>query len=154
MKNPTLGYEEDTEISKREIATIQLEEAVRLFLEEKFLCALTLAGAAEEILSRLVNSIGQPSSAEGSAEAILNLKNRGAVAGLAGVSQSSLFKQWNKGRNAMKHHDPKESEIVVLNVFDEAYWMIRRGLENAKVIGVPIRNQLDFENWVVVNINM
>lgn len=154
MKNPTLGYEEDIEISKSEIATIQLEEAILLFLDEKFLCALTLAGAAEEIFSRLANSIGRPSAAEGSAAAILDLKNRGGVAGLADVSQSSLIKQWNKGRNAVKHHDPKESEIVVLNVFDEAYWMIRRGLDNAKVVGVPIRNELDFENWVVVNINM
>ena len=121
MKNPTLGYEEDIEISKGEIATIQLEEAILLFLDQKFLCALTLAGAAEEILSRLANSIGQPSAAESSAAAILKLKSQSGVAGLANASQSSLFTQWNKGRNELKHHDPKGSEMVVLNVFDEAY---------------------------------
>jgi len=52
MLAPTLGYEDDTEISKAEIAQVQLTEAIALFIEERFLCALTLSGAAEEVLTR------------------------------------------------------------------------------------------------------
>jgi len=74
VKTPTLGYEDDTAISKHEIATIQLEEAINLFIGEKFLCALTLAGAEEKVLSRLLNASGQPSAVEQSAEAFLNIK--------------------------------------------------------------------------------
>lgn len=76
MKTPTLGYEDDTAISKHEIAVVQLEEAIALLIGEKFLCALTLAGAAEEILSRLLNASGQPSAVEQSAEAVQNIKRK------------------------------------------------------------------------------
>ena len=154
MKTPTLGYEEDTEIAKSEIARIQLEEAISLFLSEKFLCALTLAGAAEEVLARLVNARGRPSAMEASAEAAIQLKEKVDLEGLAGVTEKSLFGVWNKARNAVKHHSEKEGETVVLNMFDEAYWMIKRGLENAKMLGVHIRNETNFENWIIVNINM
>jgi hypothetical protein len=154
MNTPTLGYEDDTEISKPEVARLQLEEAIRLFVAKKFLCALTLAGAAEEILARLANAAGKPSVTEASTAAIAELKNRAEITGLADVTQASVFNRWNKARNAAKHHNSKESEILTLNVLDEAYWMIRRGLANAKTVGVRIGNEVDFENWVVVNINM
>lgn len=43
---------------------------------------------------------------------------------------------------------------MVLNLFDEAYWMIRRALANTKSLSLQISNEVDFENWVIVNINM
>ena len=154
MNTPTLGYQKDTEISKLEIARIQLEEAIAMFIGEKFLCALTLAGASEEILSRLLNARGQPSVVEQSVEAVLNLKRSTGLAGLADATDKQLFKNWNTARNAAKHHNATESETVVLNLFDEAYWMVRRALENAKRLGLNVCNELDFENWVIVNVNM
>jgi len=154
MKTPTLGYEEDTEISKLEIARIQVEEAITLFIDEKFLCALTLAGAAEEILSRLLNARGQPSAMEQSAEAVLNTKRITGLSGLAEVTDKGLFKGWNAARNIAKHHNANESEIVVMNLFDEAFWMIRRALANAASLSLNVCNGLDFENWVIANINM
>jgi hypothetical protein len=154
MKTPTLGYEGDTAISKLEMARVQLEEAITLFVGEKFLCALTLAGASEEILSRMLNARGEPSAMERSAEAVLNIKRMTGISGLAEVTDKQLFKGWNAARNAAKHHNADESETVVLNLFDEAYWMVRRALANAKGLGLNVGNELDFENWVTTNINM
>ena len=54
MSLPTLGYEDNTTLSKISIAQMQLVEAISLFIENKFLCATTLAGAAEEILGKLI----------------------------------------------------------------------------------------------------
>lgn len=76
------------------------------------------------------------------------------LSSLAEVTKSQLFKGWNAARNAVKHHDAKESETVVMNLCDEAYWMIRRALANTKSLGLPVSNELDFENWVITNINM
>lgn len=154
VKTPTLGYEDDTAISKHEIATIQLEEAITLVMGEKFLCALTLAGAAEEILSRLLNAGDQPSAVEQSAEAVQNIKRVTGLSGLAEVTKPQLFKGWNAARNTVKHHNADESGTVVLNLFDEAYWMIRRALANAKSLDLAVANEPDFENWVITNINM
>ncbi|MFM0742254.1 hypothetical protein PQQ51_33975, partial [Paraburkholderia xenovorans] len=40
-------------IPKLEVATLQLDMAIRLFLERDYVSSLTLAGAAEEILGKL-----------------------------------------------------------------------------------------------------
>lgn len=154
MKTPTLGYEDDTEISKSDLARVQLEEAIAMFVAETFLCALTLAGAAEVVLAGLVNASGHPSTMEQSAANVLELKKVTGLIGLADVTEGQLFKGGNKARNAVKHHSPGESDLVILNLFDEAYWMILRALKNASLIGVPVRNQVDFKKWVIVNINM
>lgn len=154
MKAPSLGYQEATSMSKFEIARLQIEEAITLFINKKFLCALTLAGAGEEISSRLMNSRGQRSSMEQSADAVIALKKSTGLAALEEVTDRSLYKGWNSARNAAKHHNDDEGETVVLNLFDEAYWMIRRALANTKSLSLRIGNEVDFENWVIVNINM
>jgi hypothetical protein len=46
-KMPACGFE------KRDLALRQLRRAVQLFNQSDFVCAATLAGAAEEILGRI-----------------------------------------------------------------------------------------------------
>ena len=48
-----------SEKTKAELAEHQLDRAIRLFLEEKdYVCAITLAGAAEEIFGKLLENQG------------------------------------------------------------------------------------------------
>jgi len=70
------------------------------------------------------------------------------------LKRNDLFNSWNAVRNRLKHHDKDESRALTLNVFDEAYWMIKRATVNAEKLEVQIENRIDFENWVVENINM
>jgi hypothetical protein len=52
-----------TRLTKIDIATLQLNHAIDLFLEDRELVsAITLAGAAEEILGKLVERYGFPAS--------------------------------------------------------------------------------------------
>jgi hypothetical protein len=154
MKTPTLGYQDDSSLRKVEIARLQLSEAINLFVSEKFLCALTLAGAAEEILGRLAVMGGQPSTIQASAAAILELKNKLGLTSLNSVTEKSMFQSWNAARNTVKHHDKSDPDPVVMNLCDEAYWMIRRAIANGKLINLEIDNAQDFENWVIVNVNL
>ena len=71
-----------------------------------------------------------------------------------GKSKNEIFNEWNSARNTLKHHGKAEDEIVRINLFDEAYWMIKRGLANAKKLEIEIKNELEFENWIIANINM
>jgi hypothetical protein len=153
MATPTLGYEADTEISKIEMARIQLDESINLFLSGKFLCALTLAGAAEEILAGLLRVQGLASAVERSADAIQQIRVVQALAASPALVKSP-FREWNAARNAAKHHGGNDGETVVLNLFDESYWMIERGLTNARSLGLSVCNEIDFRNWIVLNINM
>lgn len=154
MPIPTLGYEDDTVISKADIARIQLTEAIAFFTEEKFLCALTLSGAAEEILARLLNSKGEKSVVEESFEKIRNLREATGLAVMDNLPKKKVFNQWNFARNTVKHHNKNDSEMVTVNFFDEGYWMIKRALANASRLGIPIHNELDFESWCIEKIHL
>lgn len=154
MPTSTLGYEDDTEISKAEIARVQLTEAIALFVEEKFLCALTLSGAAEEILARLLNSKGEKSVVEDSFEKMQEIREATGLAVMKNKPKNEVFNQWNAARNAIKHHNKNEGEVVKFNLFDEGYWMIKRALANASHLGITIDNKLDFETWCIEQIHL
>lgn len=68
-------------------------------------------------------------------------------------SAKEMIDSWNAARNSLKHLVGPEDEPITLNFCDEAYWMIKRALENAKRLQLKISNEQDFENWVVVNVN-
>lgn len=154
MRTPSLGYEDDTRIEKREIAKTQLKEAIALFLDEKFLCAITLAGAAEEVFARLLNAAGEQSVVEKSVESIQRIREVTGLAIMEDRPKKEIFNVWNNARNTIKHHNEKSEEIVTINLFDEAYWMIKRALANASKLHVPISNEVDFENWCIVELHL
>ena len=154
MRTPSLGYQDDTQIGKREIAQTQLREAIALFLDEKFLCAITLAGAAEAILAGLLNAGGEQSVVEESVEGIQRLRETTGLAIMENRPKKEIFNLWNNARNTIKHHNEKSEESVTINLFDEAYWMIKRALANASKLGVPISNEVDFENWCIVELHL
>lgn len=157
MTTLSLGFAPDITISKSEIAQTQLDEAITLFLTGKYVCSITLAGAAECIFAGLLNQQGNPSVVEKSFDAIRAIQRIRAQVGLPVMDNkknTEIFNQWNNVRNKLKHHGQKESEAVTLNPFDEAYWMLKRCISNADMLGVLIRNRDEFENWIIVNINM
>jgi hypothetical protein len=154
VKTPTLGYEEDTVMSKREIASVQLAEAIALFVKKQFLCALTLAGAAEEVFAGLLRAQGEKSVVERSVERIESIRETTGLAVMGNRPRNEIYKHWNSARNRVKHHDKVEQDNVAINLFDEAYWMIRRALANASALKVTISNELDFENWCIEQIHL
>ena len=154
MKIPTLGYAEDTTLSKKDIAIAQLVEAINLFVAEKFICAISLSGASEEIFGRLLNSENQDSTIEESYNHIEELRKKTGLDWMEGKPRNKIFNHWNNARNTIKHHNKNENEDVTLNLFDEAYWMIRRALSNAKKLGVNVSNESEFENWCIRQIHL
>ena len=152
MKNPTLGYEDDQEITKSELGRVQLVEAINLFLEKKYICAITLAGASEAILSGILANLGKPSVTEQSIELIEKIRATTGLQVAGQLPKNKLFNGWNAARNVLKHYDKRDPDRISFNLFDEAYWMIRRALENACMASVEIENSHEFENWVIENI--
>jgi len=60
-KSTTRGFE------KRDIALRQLRRAVQLFNKGDFVCATTLAGAAEEVLGRIARTRARTNALDGHA---------------------------------------------------------------------------------------
>ena len=148
-----LRLEVPVQTNKREIARVQLVEAINLFLAEKYISCITLAGAAEEIFARLLNQTGRPSIAEISIDEIQKIREKTGLCVMHGMPANQIFNLWNSARNELKHYNKTDEDIVILHPFDDAYMMIRRALFNAKELEVIIGNQQEFENWLVINVN-
>ena len=150
----TLGFEDDVRITKSEIAQVQLVQAIELFVAKKFLPSITLAGAAEEIFARLLSLRGDTPVIEQSYKEIQRIKEVTGLSAMGDKPKNQIFNEWNSAKNNLKHHNESDGDFILLNVFDEAYWMIKRALANSEKLGVRIQNETDFDNWIVENINM
>ena len=154
MNTHTLGFEPDSSLSKSQIALVQLNEAISLFVQERFLGALTLGGAAEEILGKLLVRKGEIPAIKESTSAIERLRAETGLQIMGNASEKEIIDGWNQARNAAKHLVGPEDEPVTLNLCDEAYWMIRRAIANSEKLGHKVAAAQDFENWIIINVNM
>lgn len=148
----TIGYKESETFRKIEIAKAQLIDAIWLFTQEHFISSLTLAGAAEELFAGHLKTEGKKPIIEQSFDIIKKSREELRLPTMENKSKSEVIAEWNHSKNRFKHHDKNEAQFITLNDCDEAYWMIKRALENAKKLDVSIPNGIDFENWVIINI--
>jgi hypothetical protein len=117
----------EMQITKLQVATRQLGVAIDLFLSGDYLCSLTLAGAAEEILGKLSGRAGKPVAVD----EIVQFHDDDIDAAIPeGQRRSSLLSVLNRGRNQAKHaNNPSETEFLI-----EKIWplqMIMRALPMA-----------------------
>ncbi|WP_152979619.1 hypothetical protein [Stenotrophomonas daejeonensis] len=111
-------------VGKVEAASLQLDWAIRLLIDfDAPLPAITLAGAAEEILGR---ALGDDSAHEDLIRAFSESH---------GIDRKVLSQQHlNKARNWLKHWDPKtEPEFETFDLLQEAIQGIARGLSNMAI---------------------
>lgn len=110
------------------IALEQLESALRLYSEEKaYFAAITLAGAAEEILGKLAKHQGKENSIESLKKAACMIHEH-----LYGekLEPSVIANRANYARNKLKHVNPGVEPIVTLDAEEEAKDMINRAIDN------------------------
>ena len=136
-------------ISKRNIGIYQLEDAIRLFLDKRYLSAITLAGAADAIFCGLIEESGGKAPANIMWSEIEFHRSRGIPLG-GKITKKEAFKQWNDTRNSLKHHDKgRDSEFLELFEIDEAYIGIERARHSAKILDIEPDNICDFDNLVI-----
>lgn len=125
----TLNLDEMPTFTKREVAAHQLERALRLFLDESdYVCAITLAGASEEILGKLLEKSGQ--------ERALGSFVKACVATGKNIhgeewSPKIFVTMANEFRDSLKHITdgqdvtvPKEAAVAILDRAIENYWLL------------------------------
>lgn len=146
--------EKDIEISKADVAKIQLEDAIDLFLAGKRISAITLAGAADGIFEDLLKQRKIKSSAEEVWENIIEIREKTGLHYADNRTRSNAFVEWNKNRNRLKHHDGRDGDWLAFSVFDDAYHSIRRANADGDKLGIVAHNCQEFENWLIENIYM
>lgn len=133
-------------IHKFVVAFIQLETAIRLFIDDKnYICAATLAGAAEEIFGNYAEKLTN--------ETAYNLLRDGLYEDLkAHFTKHEVSNQFvNFHRNALKHHDKKQLDEFETDPEFEAIALILRAIYNMTTYKIMTENIKDFSKWVHEN---
>lgn len=112
-------------LTKFEIAEKQLIKAIELFCAHEPLPAITLAGAAEEILGKLVTDGGNIDALKEEVKDRCDLYQ--AVFGHS-ADAKVFFDLMNKPRNELKHR--MSGKTIELNLEEEAVNLIQRAIDN------------------------
>ena len=120
-----MGLSDILTLTPLEVAEHQLKRALALFLDEKdYVCAITLAGASEEILGKLLEASGREHALGSFVKACVQT---GKVVYNEKWSHKHFVNMANSFRNALKHY-VTEHPIMVRR--DAAVEILDRAIEN------------------------
>ena len=110
------------------IALRQLETALRLYFEkEDYYSVITLAGAAEEVLGKLLKEDGHENSLDTRKKATRAISER--LWGEA-PTEKRVATRANGARNRLKHWSPGQPQSVEFDAVEEAKDMLDRAIDN------------------------
>jgi hypothetical protein len=131
----------------------QLDRAIVLFIEENdYLCAITLAGAAEGIIGEALRAMGKLPAVELIADAI-NGGEFDANGQLAELIEGLLtIQDLNRVRNLLKHH-ANDLNATIEHLTDlEAFNLILRAVLNYALLTEKTTSRsIEFFNWIRKN---
>lgn len=117
-------------LSAQEIAEHQLLAALRLWHESDYLSALTLAGAAEEILGKLLRKLGKASALEQIRnEIVVLVKSHSETDSKTEKIVTDLL---NQSRNELKHYDGNAA--ISFDLRADASEMLERAIFNYQLL--------------------
>ena len=123
-----IGHKGERAYYREDLVLQQLQTALRLYFEGSDLASvITLAGAADEVLGKLLDASGQPSSLETLKTAVLAIHEK--LYGEAG-NPKHIADRANNARNSLKHWDEGQPTIICLDLAQEASDMLFRAIDN------------------------
>ncbi|EJO2021568.1 hypothetical protein RQY88_004274 [Vibrio vulnificus] len=130
---------------KINLAKEQLEDAIELLINGRYISCLTLAGAAEEVFTALVDiKLGKNPF-----NIIHELINHDlAVEGHQNISRGSFRKVRNRARNLVKHHDFGDEESVHINRQHQALATLGQAMISADLLDVKYKNKRKYNAWL------
>jgi hypothetical protein len=121
----TLNVDEMPTFTKLQVAEHQLDRALKLFLDEKdYVCAITLAGASEEILGKLLEKSGKEHALGSFVKACVAA---GRILHGEEWSPKEFVAMENAWRDALKHYTDGEPIMVPREVAVE---ILDRAIDN------------------------
>jgi hypothetical protein len=126
-----------------DLATQQLNVAISLFLKRRsFVSALTLAGAADEILGKTLSHSGQQNSLE------LKYETMEPILTMQHQTKEDFIRDENHALIAVTHMESASDSSVTLDLEEAAYSVIVRACHNHYLLGLPRTAKIrEFENW-------
>jgi hypothetical protein len=157
MRNRRMPIPKPDRITKRTIAQTQLYRAVKLLDENASdfdpISALTLAGAAEEILGKMVNAKGMDTAFEESAfftsQSWDFYCKRAEADGevVEPLDEKEIRSRINRTRNELKHNNGGKNSPVDAYFLMEAEEMVLRALRNYEKLYGKLPPQKEVQEW-------
>lgn len=124
----------------------QLNRAIALFIDERdFVCAITLASAADGIFGETLEAQTQDRSID---DHVTNLRPNAPTLSEKQIRDEHL----NLARNILKHKRVPRHQPVTLALETEAIYMITRALDNAVRLGYELTDDRNrFVEWVYLH---
>jgi hypothetical protein len=134
-----------------DLAKEQLEIALEMFLKRcSFVSALTLAGAAEEILGKTLIQRDEKTTLQHEYLLIKPVEN---LFREKPYDWREFIEKKNRVRNAAKHLKEASKATITANFEDEALWMIVRACDNHMRLGLePTPLMQEFDDWFYKNV--
>jgi len=131
-------------LSKLDLAKIQIEKAIDLFVgESDFVCALTLAGAAEEMLGNILQKRGE-------LHILAELLPWYQSEHDANITFAKLAKGANEARDELKHghENPDPNHLVEVSKPLCGQMLMRAIVNYKRVAPEPTDKMIKFYHWV------
>lgn len=130
---------------KINLAKEQLEDAIELLLNGRYISCLTLAGAAEAIFTTLA----EEKTGKNPFNLIHEIINYDLVAeGRQQVSRGKFRKVRNRARNLVKHHDVGDEESVHINRRGQAEVALGQAMISADMLEVKYKHKRKYNAWL------
>jgi hypothetical protein len=127
-----------TEYSKFPIALEYLEAAIEeREIHKRYFAALNLAGVAEELLGKIINSKGKKNQLTSTVETLNFIQSKVAKElGWPLRLMKEIKKILNTSKNSIKHMDRAADENAKLyfSVEDESKWLIEAAIRNLDIL--------------------
>ncbi len=130
---------------KINLAREQLEDAIDMLVNGRYISCLTLAGAAEEVFTALADA----KLGKNPFNLIHELINYDLVAqGHKQISRGKFRKVRNGARNLVKHHDQGDNESVHINRREQAVATLGQAMISADMLEVKYKNKRKYNAWL------
>ncbi|MDD2700696.1 MAG: hypothetical protein PHH36_05600 [Sideroxydans sp.] len=140
---PNYTYQET--YSRLELAKEQIEVAIFLFLDHRsYASALTLAGAAEEVIGCELKRKGKKRTLDWKYEQVSEIHRR--IHGEE-LPRKKFIAEENHVRDALKHFDRTDEPEITCDLQDVSLWMLVRACDNARRLDIEIERFEELNNW-------
>lgn len=129
---------------KLNFAKEQLEDAILLFFEKRYISSIVLLGAAEEILSTYLKREKGIDVLNDEWELWNGLRSH---LGNPHISKREVQRNKKLAYNSTKHHDIDEVDLTHIYRFGEAFMLLQRVINYAEILKLKYNHRQKYINW-------
>ncbi len=144
--NAALGFRKEMAAKSKKInlAKEQLEDGIDLYFKGRYVSALTLLGAADEVFCGILLETQNYSATDNDWRFTIILRS---YHGTPHISKGEVKRITNGAKNTVKHHDKGDPLELHFDRQGSAYMMLFGAVSHAEMLNVKFNRKRQFYAW-------